>query len=165
MILILISELTMPPVLQKSSGQIPRNYVEPYGSNTSFELSGPFANSSYLAWVLGPDRYEPTMDSFSVEVNVLKTGQNTSSFESTLSVEKAVYVSEATSNITKYSTSPFFGDNQSGLSISFNGLWRDNTTISAVVYVTFVEESVLGPIHLPGQSLTVALPLEFNMTR
>lgn len=163
--LVLFSEFTMPPILNTSSGHVPSGYSTLYGSNTSFELSGPFANSSYVAWVLGPDQYVSSMNSFSVTITIMKTGQNSSYGESTLSVSKAVYVSQGTPNISKYSITPFFSSNYSGISIGFNSLVKENTTTSATVYVTLVEQSVMGPVHLPGQSITISLPLRFNMTQ
>lgn len=165
--LLLFSEYTMPPLLQKLPRQIPASeYANSLGSNVSFELSGPFANSSYLAWILGPNQYLPTMIDFGVTVFVVETGQNSSFGESTISITKAVYESPATSNVTEYSISPWVFNNEShGLIIGFNRLWRENGTNSAVVNITFVEQSVIGPIHLPGQSLTVSLPIRFNTTQ
>ena len=164
-ILILLSELTMPPQIQQTSvSAIKSSDFDPLGSNISFEVSGPLANSSYYAWVNGPNVYEPSLDSFSVVVNIVKTGQNTTGFvtDSTISVENVVYESQGIQNVTTYSVMPFENQWSKGLMISINGLWRVNDTKQAEVYVTVLEQSVFGPFHLPGDTVTISLLLMFE---
>ncbi|AKA48874.1 hypothetical protein IX51_06920 [uncultured archaeon] len=171
--------ITAPPNLHPSKVSIstPLNqvnvskysiFMDPMGSNTTFQIGGPHASSSYIAWINGPTNYVGSGNNFGVQVYLMQTSQNVTSLftGSSINVIHARYIPNRGNTVTSYSETAYPGSvGDSGITISFNDLSNVNTTSTATVNITLVEESIIGPFHIWGQQKNISLSLEFNMTR
>lgn len=160
--------LFQPIGLTTTTYPLPAGSVDPSGSNTSFQLSGLYSNSSYKAYLNGPPKNISTMSAFGVSFIIVETRQNSSNgfTSSTLAVTGAKF---AFDNQYGRGSSKYFVDKYllvgggNGIVVGFNPLERTSSSpCNLTVSVSVVEESMLGPFHILGQAKTIQLQLEFT---
>ena len=117
---------TEPVNLRTSVMPTSKENYDPFGENASFVISSPGTNSTYFAWINGPNNHVANGNDYSIVVNIIKTGQNLSGIfgGSTLNVVNAVFIPSSGENITAHHFDTINSNGTNKIIVQFNTLIR-----------------------------------------
>lgn len=155
---------TEPVNLRTSVISTSKENYDPLGEKASFVISSLGTNSTYFAWINGPNNHVANGYDYSIVVNIIKTGQNLSGIfgGSALNIVNAVYIPSSGENITTHHFETVNSNGSYTIIIQFNALIMENNASSGVVKISLLGESMLGPYHIPGQKKMISLDVKFS---